>query len=256
MKVSEGLAKTNDGQNVIFRWLFFLTLMISAPFFAPACDLTDSDDSPVVFEYHFHESDHGWEAFFTDYPVGDDENMELVNEYRTLPEPLDTTQFAHFISAVNRSDDVKMLFRKQAEELASRSSYSTRFEIHFATETPSNCVGIGGPPGEAVRVIAGASELKPERFIEEEQNYYRLNVQHHNNPTEWYENKIMGNIANSRDCEDGWGFEMKEVTSGPDHTTFTTDDDGNAWLIFGTRSGFEGKTDLYYTYFRAELTPQ
>jgi hypothetical protein len=140
--------------------------------------------------------------------------------------------------------------------LSSRTTYSTSFEVHFATETPSNCVGIGGPPGEAVRVIAGASDLKPERFVEEEQGYYRLNLQHLENPGEWYENKIMGDIANSRDCEEGWQFEMKEVSSGPEHTTFTTDGDGRAWLFFGTRSGFEGQTNLYYTHFRAELTPE
>jgi hypothetical protein len=233
----------------------FILLVIFSWFMISGCDITDETDSPIVFEYNFHESEHSFEAFFTDYPVGDDENMELIADYSPLPQPLDTTEMAHFISAVNRSDDVKMLYRKQVDGLASHTSYSASFEVHFATETPTGCAGIGGPPGEAVRVIAGADELKPERFIDEEDNYYRLNLQHHDDPSEWYENKIMGDIANSRECEEGWEFEMKEVTSGPQHITFTSDDDGRAWLWFGTRSGFEGQTNLFYTYFKAELTP-
>ncbi|MCC5905647.1 MAG: hypothetical protein JJU13_05550 [Balneolaceae bacterium] len=230
--------------------------MIFSGFMISGCDITDDNDSPIVFEYNFHESEHNFEAFFTDYPVGDDENMELIADYRPLPQPLDTTEMAHFISAVNRSDDVKMLYRKQVDGLASRTSYSASFEVYFATETPSGCVDIGGPPGEAVRVIAGADELKPERFVDQEDDYYRLNLQHHDNPSEWYNNKIMGDIANSRECEEGWEFEMKEVTSGPQHITFTSDDDGRAWIWFGTRSGFEGQTILFYTYFKAEFSPE
>ncbi len=241
-------------KNILNLNIFLLFIFFSG--FISGCDITDSSDSPIVFEYNFHESEHNFEAFFTDYPVGDDENMELIAEYRPLPQPLDTTEMAHFISAVNRSDDVKMLYRKQVDGLASRTSYNASFEVYFATETPSGCVGIGGPPGEAVRVIAGAHELKPERFVDQEDNYYRLNLQHLDNPSEWYNNKIMGDIANSRECEEGWEFEMKEVTSGAHHTTFTSDDDGRAWLWFGTRSGFEGQTNLFYTYFKAELTPK
>ncbi|MEX0769932.1 MAG: hypothetical protein WD035_04310 [Balneolaceae bacterium] len=235
---------------------FKLLLFLFIPFFILSCDTLDSHDSAAssVFQYDFNESDHGWEAFFSDYNVDWGEKMKLHADYRALPEPLDTTTSAHYIRAVNHSGDVKMLFRRQVDGLEPNTSYQTSYTVRFATSAPSNCVGVGGPPGEAVKVIAAASDLKPEAVIEEEPNeYYRLNLQQQNDSPEWYPNAILGDIANSRDCEEGPEFEIKELVSDAAHGTVTTDIDGRAWLLFGTRSGFEGRTDLYFTYFRAEF---
>jgi len=54
-------------------------------------------------------------------------------------------------------------------------------------------------------------------------------------------------------CDEPAAFEMKELTSEASHDTVTADEEGRVWLLFGTRSGFEGKTSLFYTRFRAEL---
>ena len=72
-------------------------------------------------------------------------------------------------------------------------------------------------------------------------------------PTQWYQNAQMGNIANSRDCEDGYEYELKELESERAHATVTSDADGEIWVMFGTRSGFEGQTELYYTYVEVRL---
>ena len=128
------------------------------------------------------------------------------------------------------------------------------FTVRFGTSVPSGCAGIGGAPGEAVRVIADASEVKPEPVVGgHDDHYYLLSIQHLNNSAEWYQNAMMGDIANSRQCEEGHEYEIKEVSSGQNHATVTADDEGRAWLMFGTRSGFEGRTELYYTYLRAEF---
>lgn len=225
-------------------------------FLLSGCDVTDDngEPDPSVFEYDFSESEASWEPFFTDYNVGWEEKMQLTSDYRSLPEPLNTDDNAHFISAVNHSDDVKMLFRRQVESLEPNTLYQVGFTIRFGTSVPSGCAGIGGAPGEAVRVIADATTIKPEPFVGgEDEDYYLLNIQHLDDPDEWHHDVIMGDIANSRDCEEGYEYEIKEVQSGPNHRSVTTDDNGRAWLMFGTRSGFEGQTDLYYTYFRAEL---
>ncbi|MEX0994676.1 MAG: hypothetical protein WD599_04055 [Balneolaceae bacterium] len=228
--------------------------LLLIPVLLLSCNALENDNSSLDYQYDFSESDHNFEAFFTDYNVGWGEKMNLHADYRTLPEPLDTTVSAHYIRGVNHSDDVKMMFRRQIDGLKPNTTYHTRFTVRFATSVPSNCAGIGGAPGESVKVIAAASELKPEPFIEEEPNeYYRLNLQHQNDSKDWYQNAIMGDIANSRDCEEGPQFEIKEVSSKAGHDQVTTDENGQAWLLFGTRSGFEGRTDLYYTFFRAEF---
>lgn len=236
--------------------LYPALLLLLLPMFVclvTACNITGSSNSGTVYEYDFHESEHSWEPFFTDYNAGWEDSMELTADYRHLPEPLDTEKQAHFVSAVNHSDDVKMLYRKQIDGLVPNTTYRTMFTVRFATNVPSGCAGIGGAPGEAVKVIASASDIKPEAVIEQNGNdYYLLNIQHISNSSEWYENAIMGDIANSRECSgEETEYEIKKVTSGPNHDTVTSDENGRAWLMFGTRSGFEGKTALYYTYFKA-----
>jgi hypothetical protein len=241
--------KVNTSTFFYYFILFFTFSLLSG------CNLTDNDKAEIItYEYDFRESEESWEPFFTDYNVGWEEKMELTADYRQLPQPLQTNHNAHFISAVNHSDDVKMLFRKQVENLNPGTTYQVGFTVRFATSVPGGCAGIGGAPGEAVKVIASASAIMPEPIIDSHNNdYYLLNVQHLNNSFDWYQNAIMGDIANSRECEEGYRYEIKELSAMPDHTTVTADDNGRAWLMFGTRSGFEGQTDLYYTFFKAEF---
>ncbi len=235
----------------------FLLASVFIIYLAAGCDITGSSnrDDVTTFEYNFRDSEESWEPFFTDYNVGWGEDMELTADYRKLPEPLNTSENAHFISAVNHSDDVKMLFRKQVSGLESNTTYRVGFTVRFATDVPSGCAGIGGAPGEAVKVIANASDIRPQPFVGgSNDDYYLLNIQHIGDSGDWYQNSIMGDIANSRECEEENVYEIKEVGSGPYHATVQTDGEGKAWLLFGTRSGFEGQTDLYYTYFKAEFS--
>lgn len=148
-----------------------------------------------------------------------------------------------------------MLFRRQIEGLRPGATYEVRFHVEFATSAPSGCFGIGGPPGEGVKVIAAADRKNPERFAEKvgQEDWYRLNIEREEDPQEWYQNRILGHIANSRGCGEPPAFEMKTLTSEAGHDTVRADEQGRAWLLFGTRSGFEGKTSLFYTRLRAEL---
>jgi hypothetical protein len=219
------------------------------------CDALESGPPGTERDFDFSTSTHGWEAFFTDYPVGEADDMELTSGHRSLPDSNGLSGKGLFISGVNHSDDLKMLFRRRIEGLTPSATYRIRFRVEFATSAPSDCAGIGGAPGEAVKVIAAAEEEKPRQFVEEagREDWYRLNVQHEGDPQRWYQSRILGHIANSRSCEEPYAFEMKTLTSEAGHDTVTTDEGGRVWLVFGTRSGFEGKTSLFYTRFCAEL---
>lgn len=241
-------ARSSLWQTVACAVALFLPVLLAG------CDTFGSDDPAVEYEFDFNTSEHEWEAFFTGYPVGWGEKMELTSDHRPLPDSTELSGRGLFISAVNNSDDVKMLFRRPVNGLEPEATYGVRFTVQFATSAPSGCAGIGGAPGEAVKVLAAASTVRPEPVIEEEpRDYHRLNIQYQNDPQEWQENAIMGHIANSRECEEGWAFEMKELTSGEAHDVVTADESGTAWLLFGTRSGFEGKTSLFYTRLQVEL---
>lgn len=231
--------------------LFVLSLLIALP----ACDAMEDGPENTEYSYDFSTSDHGWEAFFTDYPVGEEDDMQLTSDHRPLPDSTGMSGQGLFMSGVNRSDDVKMLFRRQVEGLEPGATYDVRFQVEFVTSAPSECLGIGGPPGEAVKIIAAAHQIRPEPFVEEvsSRDWYRLNVQHRNDPQAWYDEAILGHIANSRSCDEPAAFEMKKLTGEKGHTTVTANEDGQAWLLFGTRSGFEGRTSLFYTRFQAEF---
>ncbi|MGM0744681.1 MAG: hypothetical protein ACQETF_05205 [Bacteroidota bacterium] len=248
--------KDNNSTNQTFQFSYLTILgLIATLLLITGCDLTDSDQEATIFETDFGSENTDWDPFYTGYTVSDEENMEFDNGIKSLPEPLNSSENGYYITALNRSDNVKMLLRNQIDGLDPNTTYSVRFTVRFATEEPSGCAGVGGAPGEAVKVIADASEFRPEPIIENEgdDGYYLLNIQYMGDSQEWYQNAIMGNIANSRECEDGDEFEIKEVSSELSHSTVTTNENGEAWLIFGTRSGFEGQTELYYTYFKAEF---
>lgn len=220
------------------------------------CDLLGGSPGPArTVDFDFSQGTHQWEAFFTDYPVGKAEDMELRSGHRSLPSSIDASGKSLYIHGFNESDDVKMVFRRRVTGLEPNTSYSVRVRVQFATSAPSNCTGIGGAPGESVKVIAAASRTKPAPVvIEDPDPYYHLNVQAQAaDAREWYENAILGHIANSRTCDEKRAYELKTLKSGRGHDTVTTDENGAAWLLFGTRSGFEGPTTLYYTHFRAEL---
>lgn len=233
-----------------------LLTAVTAGLLLSGCDLIGGDFGPDrTFDFDFSSSTHQWEAFFTDYPVGWTDKMELTADHRPLPESVGASGNGLFIHGFNNSDDVKMLFRRRVTGLASNATYTVRFWIEFATKAPSNCPGIGGSPGEGVKVIASASRTKPKPVvIDDPDPYYHLNVQQQaEDDREWYEKAILGHIANSRGCEEKEVFELKQLASGDEHATLTTDENGAAWLLFGTRSGHEGRTSLYYTQVRVEL---
>jgi len=65
---------------------------------------------------------------------------------------------------------------------------------------------------------------------------------------------VIGDLANSRSCEQGFEWELKRLASGQS-LMITTDSTGRAWLFVGTDSGFESRSAVYYTRFTALFDP-
>ena len=68
-----------------------------------------------------------------------------------------------------------------------------------------------------------------------------------------YDSVVLGDIAKPDDGNCDYALIARNNRAEP--FAFRTDDVGNAWLYFGTDSGFEGTTALFYTNFQAEFTP-
>jgi len=214
---------------------------------------TDTDTTFTQrLTFDFVESSQGWTGEFADLHPGENENFELEVDFLPLPEPLDTTQNALFISGVNLSDDLFMFFKQQFTGLSPGQEVKIRYQIRIATNVPQNCIGAGGAPGESVFLKAGTSviEPKPVSEMEGDREILRLPVDKGNQSMGGEDAIVLGNIANSNDCSDenAEEWELKDLElAEEDAIQITADENGRVWFFFGTDSGFEGRTSLYYS---------
>ena len=224
---------------------------------ASACNGTTVEPTQRTFDLDFTSSTHGWTAGFADYPVGRAEDLELRSGHEPLPEGVSRTGRGLFIAGTNLSDDLFMFWKGRVDGLEPNTRYGVDVEVEFATEAPSGCAGIGGAPGEAVYVKVGASTIKPERHVEQVggRDYYRMNIDKSNQSSSGNDAVVIGNVGNTKSECTNRVWEMKTLrTDQP--LEVTTDGNGGAWLMVGTDSGFEGRTRLYYTRYRANFNPR
>ena len=236
------------------RWLLPILLALAAlSLLLAGCDGSGAEGPPPEprsFRFSFEEGRQGWEALFTAVFVGREDYFELESGRRRLPRSLDTTRWGLYISGYNHSDGLNMRFKNRVEGLQPGATYEVSFEVAFATKAPSGCLGVGGAPGESVRVTAFASRSEPTRVVED--GDWRLRVEG--------EPLRLGNVANGISCEEaqrrGSPYQMKRLESKAETASVTADEQGRVWLLVGTSSAFEAATSLYYDEIVAVFEPE
>lgn len=203
----------------------------------------------VTVDTNFDDGKQGWTAGFSDYPIADSEIYELVAEIAPLPTDESVSGFR--VSGHNRSDDLFMYLKLKADNLMPNTRYILSGTVTFLSNAGRDCTGIGGAPGESVYFKLGASELEPEQV-----DFY-LNVDKGNQSTSGNDALTIGNIAaDGANCTDETSFGEKTLElAATEGFEIQSSDDGHLWLFFGTDSGFEGRTNLYYTNVELSLTP-
>ena len=218
------------------------------------CDSDPVGPSDLVQRtWDFTNGTDGFQAGFADYPPADEAIYRLRSDYLALPPPLDTSRRALFISGVNRSDDLFMFYKRRVGGLAPAVTYRASFDIEIATNVPNGCVGVGGAPGEAVWIKAGASREEP--LAVDEGGQLRMNIDKGNQATGGENALVLGDIANSVPCGEPERWELKPLASGGESVTVTADQEGSVWILVGSDSGFESLTALYYTRVTANFDP-
>jgi hypothetical protein len=212
----------------------------------------DSDQTPDnggQLDDNFSVSAEAWKGDFADYPVGAEEFYELNYSHTNLPAPLDQSEKGIRISGNNHSDDLFMFIKKQVTGLKPNTTYTIRLEVELASDSPAGSVGVGGSPAESVIIKGGFTTIEPTKVIDSASNHYRMNVDKANQANSGTDVKVLGNLAN--------GLTKTEyaLIKRSAELTGKTDEQGNAWLIIGTDSGFEATTTLYYTRVKATFTP-
>ena len=212
---------------------------------------TDTGEA-MTLHFDFDEGALGFVAGFADYPPAHEEIYELTSGHRALPPPLES-QSGLFISGVNRSDDLFMFFKGPIDGLTPGASYVAEVSVEIATSTPSGCFGVGGAPGESVWIKAGVTAEEPVAVTDD--SYLRMNIDIGNQSNSGAQVVVLGNVANSRSCEQSPAWELKALERQSIPAGISVPADGRAWLLIGADSGFESRTDVYFTRASVTLTP-
>jgi hypothetical protein len=229
--------------------LFFAVII----FIAGGC--MDAGDEGIVLSslnFDFNQEMHSWQPGFSDYPVGKDDSIfyELKYAYTDAPAGISAGK-SIMISGNNHSDDLFMYLKRQVTGLKPDAYYSLTFTVELASNAATGSIGIGGSPGEAVFLKAGASDIEPRSIVQN--GNYAMNIDKGNQSTAGTNMITIGDIATSKQSGE---YAIINRSSSIYNTPFEaqTNSDGELWLIVGTDSGFEGITTLYYTKINVVLS--
>jgi hypothetical protein len=217
--------------------------------------------SSIRFEFDFRHGAQGWEAGFAEY-APEMEGMQLEAGIRPLSSELKIEGTGYYLQGMNRADDLFMFLKRRLgtdDGVVPGQEYRIKFTIVFASNVPSGAAGIGGPPGEAVFLKAGASTVEPEVYLDSATNYYLMNVDKGSgNSDSGGVASVIGDIANGLSADEIDMENPPYVSLKRQHEheyTVTASPDGELWLLVGTDSGFEGLTGIYYQRIAVTLSP-
>ena len=231
----------------------FAAAALLAAAFAGGCSGHPAEPTEALtFTFDFSRGRQGFIAGFADYPPAHAAIYELTADYRVLPPPLEP-ESALFLSGINRSDDLFMFFKGSVGGLSPGVRYSVAVSVEIATDTPAGCIGVGGAPGESVWIKTGATAVEPLPI--RDGSYLRMNIDIGNQSTGGAQAVVLGNVANSRRCEQSRRWERKSFRGRPVPDPIAIAPDGRAWLLLGVDSGFESRTAIYFTRASVTLTP-
>ncbi len=228
-----------------------LAIAILLPAILTACGggtvyVGDKPSNEKTITVDFHSQEAGWIAGFADYPVGQESFYELSASHESLPASLGDNRKGIKITGNNHSDDLFMFITKKFTGFAPNTRYQIDMELTIGTNARSGCMGIGGAPGESVYVKAGAHKTEP-KAVSAGTSFYSLSIDKGNQAAGGSDVMLVGNIANGIDCDSAdESFKKKTLKSEAGRFTTYSDATGALWFIFGTDSGFEGTTTIYF----------
>ena len=204
-----------------------------------------------VYSADFSASDHGWVAGFADLPA-DATPASYDLDWGLRPVPLYTFAAANalYIAGFNHSDDLFMYYKRRVTGLTPNSSYRVDFQTDFLSPYTEGSMGIGGSPADSVYLKAGASQMEPNTVVDG-QNFLRMNIDKGNQAEGGASAVVLGTIGKP---DDGTASYVLLSKQSAESFTVTADAEGGTWLFFGTDSGYEGITSLYYTAFKASFS--
>ena len=227
-----------------------------------------SPPPPVVrVPFSFANGTDGFTADFADYAPGQeigDQGIRFLSGIRRVPAPLNA-RTGLLVAGTNRSDDLFMYIWRPITGLVPGQRYRVAVEFTFATNVPPDCVGVGGSPGEGVTLKAGAAAREPAKSVQS--NLVLTNIDKANQRQSGREAIVVGTFAGGGGTCSSGTYRLKTVSTAspeqnpppeplsPGALLVTADGAGRLWIVIGTDSGFEARTEIYYLEGVATFTP-
>ncbi|MCY6356529.1 hypothetical protein [Clostridium sp. ZS2-4] len=197
--------------------------------------------------FKFTENNEGWTGDFSDLPINNEDFYELKFKHANIPIEGKNDK-GLLLQGNNHSDDLFMYITRKFDKnigLIPNTTYKIDLSFDIATNVPGETMGIGGSPGSSVYVKAGVVNVEP--TSQAKNGYLRMNIDKANQYQSGKNMIVLGDIAkicseNKNSIDES--FQYKHFTASFE---ITTNKNGEAWIIIGTDSGFEGLTELYYT---------
>jgi hypothetical protein len=227
------------GIKAIPLFLLILILMGTA-----GCSSSASSKQPPDVTFTFSKDVEGWTGDFADYSTEiNKEDLELDFKQSDVPVQGKTDK-GLMVKGHNRSDDLFMFITRKfgsGDGLKPNTSYKVDLSFDLATKEAGGMMGIGGSPGGSVYMKAGAVNVEP-RSEKNKDNFYAVNFDKGNQAEGGKDMTVLGNIEKTDSSDETYQYK-------PFQKSFEvkTNDKGEAWVIIGTDSGFEGLTQIYYT---------
>lgn len=196
----------------------------------------------LKYSFDFGESSEGWVAGFADYDLQDPDNYQLEHDFRERPSSVGPGG-SLYISGMNRSDDLFMYHKRKVEGLRPNAPHHATFRVVLASKYISES-GSGGDPAKSVFLKACSSAFEPKLIVSE--GSYRLDIDIGRQGFPGKNSVVLGDIEKPKDGTDDYAL-ITRASSKP--LAGTAAADGSIWLLFGTDSGYEGETALYYIAF-------
>lgn len=224
-------------------------------------------DELIQHNFNFSLGSNGWKGEFSEYPVGEEAFYELSWGWENLPSsinlvkeqsnnqgPGDAYAKGLFLAGNNHSDDLFMFAKKQITGLKPNTYYGLFFDVLLETNVPTEQMGVGGSPGEAVYIKVGGSTEEPKK--QDSNGFYILNVDKGDQSIGSDSAVILGDIANPDVDSSNPSYKPKTLY-GRNPVRVKSDDKGRLWIFVGSDSGFESYTKYYIVEvnLRAEVAP-
>jgi len=207
-----------------------------------ACEAENTTPEKTELLFNFSDGDQGFTDHIADIPVDYEEKNydreSIVGVNTDYSEDLEL----YWLMVNNDCDDVFFYLSKEIEGLKPNNKYAAIIEVTLYTPYEKDTTGISGGPASNVYVKAGVIKNRPSHKVSN--NMYRLfDIDKGNQDTGGTDLKILGDTADNQETVDNTPVELYKV-SYMTSIQFETNSKGQAYIMIGYDSGFEGHNVL------------